>query len=71
MGLMVLGEAKSVLRARAVTAPLILAGGPIGAAWGGARGAAIGLALAHLAGARYWWQTFASRHHDRLLEPSG
>ena len=70
MGLMVLGEARSVLKARAVTAPLILAGGPIGAAWGGARGAAIGLALAHLVGARYWWQTFASRHRDRLLEPS-
>ena len=71
MGLMVLGEAKSVLRARAVTAPLILAGGPIGAAWGGARGAAIGLALAHLVGARYWRQTFETRHRNRLLELSG
>lgn len=71
MGLMVLGEARSVLRARAVTAPLILAGGPLGAAMGGARGASIGLALAHLVGARYWWQTFASRHRHRMLEPSG
>jgi len=68
MGLMVLGEAKSVLRARAITAPLILAGGPIGAAMGGARGAAIGLTLAHVLGARHWWQTFSSRHRARLQE---
>lgn len=70
IGLMVLGASKAVLRARAVTAPLILAGGPIGAAWGGARGAAIGLALAHLAGARYWWHEFSSTYGDSLNERS-
>jgi hypothetical protein len=66
IGLMVLADAKGVLRARGLTAPLILLGGPIGAAFGGARGAAIGLALAHLAGARYWWHRFASSFRDRL-----
>jgi O-antigen/teichoic acid export membrane protein len=68
IGLMVLGEARGLLRARAVTAPLILAGGPAGAALGGARGAAIGLAVAHLLGARYWWHVFSTSHRHALDE---
>ena len=70
IGLMVLGDARAVLLARAVTAPLILVAGPIGAVWGGAAGAATGLALAHCLGTCFWWRKFASSYRGALTARS-
>ena len=70
IGLMVLGNSRAVLLARAVTAPLILVAGPIGAVWGGAGGAAIGLALAHCLGTCFWWRKFALGYGGALTARS-
>lgn len=58
VGLLVHDAAGRALKAQAFTAPLVLVGGGIGAALGGAPGAAGGLALACSIGAIAWWRSF-------------
>lgn len=70
IGMMVLGAPRTLLATRAVTAPLILAAGALGALWGGARGAALGLLGAHALGTVIWWCRFHRLHRRELASLS-
>lgn len=60
IGLRVLAASRESLRARVYVAPLMLAGSTLGAWWGGAPGAAAGMALANCVGAGIYLRAFES-----------
>jgi hypothetical protein len=64
VGLRVLEEPRRILRARAISLPLLIGGGVTGAAIGGGAGAAVGLAVAQAVGAYVWWRSFVIAHGE-------
>lgn len=73
IGLRSLADTSRNLRARAITAPFLVAGAILGALWGRAPGAAWGLVVASCIGALVWWGQLLnspSRELETILETS-
>jgi len=69
VGLRALAQPSRLARARAVEAPLSLALVAVGATWGGAEGAIIGLALGSLAGSTLAWRSLQRALARDLTRP--
>lgn len=64
VGLRVLDSPNRILAARALSSPLLFAGGVLGAIAGGAFGAATGLVVTQWVGAWLWWRQFGEAYQD-------
>lgn len=67
VGLRAYAAARRSLRVRVVVAPLTLVGAAVGAFVDGARGGAVGLAIAGWVGATLWWWQFRAEREARRL----
>ena len=68
MGLRILAAPSKSLAAWIIIAPVLVVFGGLGAALGGAHGAALGWALANCLGAVIWWYHFHTAYRSRLAD---